>query len=68
MVYDPIHTSVGGTHAIFVFRGRPEDYNLPADPQVPMVKLAPAWRSAALASLVMLVGAALAFTSTDKSA
>src|SRR5919202_5064116 len=37
VVYDPQHTSVGGTHAIFVLRGRPEEYNLPSNPEVPTV-------------------------------
>ena len=32
VVYDPVETSVGGTHAIFVVRGDPEDYNLPRAP------------------------------------
>src|SRR5919112_603104 len=35
IVYDPHDTSVGGTHAIFVLRGRPEDFNLPSAPEVP---------------------------------
>ena len=61
VVYDPRETSVGGTHAIFVFRGRPEEYNLPSTPQVPTVNLRPAWRSAALASALMAAGAMLAF-------
>jgi formate dehydrogenase iron-sulfur subunit len=54
VVYDPRQTSVGGTHAIFLVRGDPADYNLPANPQVPTVLLAGAWRSAAWTSLAML--------------
>jgi formate dehydrogenase iron-sulfur subunit len=60
-VYDPKESSVGGTHAIFVFRGRPEEYNLPTAPEVPTVHLLPAWRSAALTAGLMAAGAVLAF-------
>ena len=31
-LYDPRDSSVGGTHAMFIFRGDPADYNLPATP------------------------------------
>ena len=60
-VYDPRDSSVGGTHAIFVFRGRPEEYNLPSQPEVPTVHLKPAWQSAAVAAGLMAAGAVLAF-------
>jgi formate dehydrogenase iron-sulfur subunit len=61
IVYDPQHTSVGGTHAIFVLRGRPEDYNLPSNPDVPTVHLGDGWSSAAVAAGLMLLGTAAAF-------
>jgi formate dehydrogenase iron-sulfur subunit len=61
VVYDPQHTSVGGTHALFVLRGRPEDYNLPSNPQVPTVHLRDGWSSAAVAAGLMLLGTAAAF-------
>jgi formate dehydrogenase iron-sulfur subunit len=61
VVYDPRETSVGGTHAIFVVRGRPGDYNLPADPQVPTVHLRDGWTSAAVAAGLMLLGTMSAF-------
>jgi formate dehydrogenase iron-sulfur subunit len=61
VLYDASGTSVGGTHALFVFRGDPEDYNLPAAPDVPTVHLGDGWRSAAVAAAGMLVGTALAF-------
>jgi formate dehydrogenase iron-sulfur subunit len=61
MLYDPRETSVGGTHAMFIFRGRPEEYNLPSAPDVPTVHLKAGWRSAAVAAGLMLVGTALAF-------
>jgi formate dehydrogenase iron-sulfur subunit len=67
IVYDPRETSVGGTHAIFVFRGRPEDYNLPAAPQVPAILLESAWRSAAVTAGLMAAGAVLAFLSSRHS-
>jgi formate dehydrogenase iron-sulfur subunit len=60
-VYDPQDTSVGGTHAIFVLRGRPEDYNLPSDPEVPTVHLRDGWSAAAAAAGLMLLGTAAAF-------
>jgi formate dehydrogenase iron-sulfur subunit len=67
VVYDPRDTSVGGTHALFIFRGRPEDYNLPAAPEVPTVNLKPAWQSAAAAAGMMLAGVMLAFLSNCPS-
>ena len=67
VVYDPLETSVGGTHAIFVFRGSPEDYNLPAAPQVPTIHLESGWRSAAVTAGLMAAGAVLAFLSSRHS-
>jgi formate dehydrogenase iron-sulfur subunit len=61
-VYDPRHTSVGGTHAIFLVRGTPSDFNLPADPVVPTAHLAVAWQSALWTSIGMLATIALALT------
>ena len=63
VVYDPQAMSVRGTHAIFVFRGRPEEYNLPSHPEVPTVNLRPAWASAVVAAGLMAAGAMLAFVS-----
>jgi formate dehydrogenase iron-sulfur subunit len=68
IVYDARGTSVGGTHAIFVLRGRPEEYNLPSTPEAPAVNLGPAWASAALAAGLMAAGALLAFMSGSASA
>jgi formate dehydrogenase iron-sulfur subunit len=59
--YDPQETSVGGTHAMFIFRGAPEEYNLPSAPEVPTVHLKAGWQGAAVAAGLMLVGTALAF-------
>jgi formate dehydrogenase iron-sulfur subunit len=61
VLYDPRDTSVGGTHALFIFRGRPEDYNLPSEPEVPTVHLRTGWRAAAIAAGLMAIGTALAF-------
>ena len=61
VIYDPTHTSVGGTHAIFLVRGDVRDYNLPPDPQLPRVLLGPAWQSAALAAAFTLLATALVF-------
>ena len=60
VVYDPQHTNVGGTHALFVLRGTLEDFDLPRDPIVPTAHLPGAWRSAFLTSLVMLAVITLA--------
>jgi hypothetical protein len=60
-IYDPRHTSVGGTHAIFLLRGSVTDYNLPVNPVVPTQLLGPAWRSAALAGAFALLATAVAF-------
>jgi hypothetical protein len=54
VVYDPRHTSVGGTHAIFLMRGTPADFSLPADPIVPTELLPSAWRSAAWTAIGLL--------------
>ena len=61
VLYDGRGSSVGGTHAMFIFRGRPEDYNLPSAPQLPAAHLREGWQAAAVAAGMMLVGAALAF-------
>jgi formate dehydrogenase iron-sulfur subunit len=63
MLYDARDTSVGGTHAMFIFRGTPGEYNLPSAPEVPTVHLRAGWKSAAVAAGLMLFGTALAFSS-----
>jgi formate dehydrogenase iron-sulfur subunit len=61
VIYDPQHTSVGGTHAIFLVRGDVRDFNLPLNPEVPTRLLGAAWRAAALGAglIVAIVGLAL---------
>ncbi len=64
--YDARDSSVGGTHAIFVVRGDPGDYNLPPAPDVPTSHLRAGWTSAAVAAGLMLAGTALAFLTRDR--
>jgi formate dehydrogenase iron-sulfur subunit len=59
--YDASDTSVGGTHAMFIVRGDPKQYNLPPNPEVPTVYLRKAWRSSAIGALMLLGGALAAF-------
>jgi len=61
VLYDPRETSVGGIHAMFIVRGDPEAYNLPAKPEVPTIYLRDGWRSAAAAALLTIAGTTLAF-------
>ena len=60
-LYNPVDSSVGGLHAIFIVRGDPATYNLPPDPEVPTVYLKHGWTSSAIASGLFLAGAVLAF-------
>jgi formate dehydrogenase iron-sulfur subunit len=59
--YDASHTSVEGTHAMFIVRGNPKTYNLPPNPEVPGVYMKKAWRSSAMGAALLLGGAILAF-------
>src|SRR4051812_38237427 len=61
VLYDPRETSVQGIHAMFIVRGDPEAYNLPARPEVPTIYLRRGWRAAAAAALAVLAGTAVAF-------
>lgn len=60
-LYNARETSVGGTHAFFLVRGDPRDYNLPRNPIVPTTLLKPAWSAAAAAAAIIAVGAFAAF-------
>ena len=55
-LYDPRESSVGGLHAMFIVRGDPAAFNLPASPEVPTVHLRAGWTSAALTAFVMIAG------------
>ena len=65
--YDPTHTSVRGTHAMFIIRGDPRTYNLPPSPQVPTIYLKKGWRSSALAAGLLLGGTLLALLTDGRS-
>jgi formate dehydrogenase iron-sulfur subunit len=60
-LYNPKESSVGGTHAMFLVRGDPRNYNLPPDPVVPTILLKPAWNAVAIAATAMAIGSLLAF-------
>lgn len=62
-IYDPLNTSVEGTHAFFIVRGDPRTYNLPPTPEVPTVYLKKSWRSSAIAAGLLLGGTLVAFLS-----
>jgi formate dehydrogenase iron-sulfur subunit len=66
VLYDAAGTSVSSIRAMFIFRGHPEEYNLPAAPEIPTVHLRAGWTSALVAAGMMVLGAALAFAS-DRS-
>ena len=61
VVYDPTHTNVGGTHAIFLVRGPVTDYSLPENPEMPSIRLRGGWTSALLGAVVIAGVVALAF-------
>ena len=62
-LYNPVETSVGGVHAMFVILGEPENYNLPPAPEVPTSYLKSAWTSALLSAAIAFVIACVAFAS-----
>ena len=66
-LYDPVDTSVGGIHALFIVRGDPRQYNLPPRPEVPTTYLKKGWTSSAIASAILLVGSVLAFARSSRS-
>lgn len=65
VIYDPVDTSVEGTHALFIVRGDSRTYNLPPSPEVPTVYLKKSWRSSAIAAGLLLGGTLLAFLSDE---
>jgi formate dehydrogenase iron-sulfur subunit len=60
-LYNPVDTSVGGIHSLFLIRGKPETYNLPPQPEVPTIYLREGWKSAAVEALAMVAGVAASF-------
>ena len=65
-VYDPANTSVGGTHALFLVRGDPRQYNLPPNPEVPTVYNRAGWTSSAVGAGLLLFGSLFAFLGSAK--
>ncbi len=63
VLWDSSNTSVGGTHALFIVRGDPRNYNLPPAAEVPTIYQRGAWQSAAIAAGAMLAGVIAAFAS-----
>ena len=59
-IYNPVDTSVGGIHALFLLLGPPEEFGLPPRPEVPTIYLRGAWTSAAITSALALLCACLA--------
>ena len=57
VLWDARDTSVGGTHAMFLVRGDVRAYNLPPEPEVPVVYQRDGWRSAAMAAGGLLLAA-----------
>jgi formate dehydrogenase iron-sulfur subunit len=57
VLWDARETSVGGTHAMFLVRGDVRAYNLPPEPEVPVVYQRDGWRSAAMAAGGLLLAA-----------
>ncbi|MBV9181299.1 MAG: 4Fe-4S dicluster domain-containing protein [Acidobacteria bacterium] len=60
-LYDSTHTSVEGTHAMFILRGDSRRYNLPPNPQVPTIYQKKGWTSALVAGGLLIGGTLLAF-------
>jgi formate dehydrogenase iron-sulfur subunit len=67
-LYDPLNSSVGGTHAMFILRGEPKTFNLPPRPEVPTVYLRKSWSASALAAGLLLGGTLLAFLYEGRAA
>jgi formate dehydrogenase iron-sulfur subunit len=65
--YDPTHTSVRGTHAMFIIRGDQRTYNLPPNPELPTLYAKKGWKSSALAAGLLLGGTLLAFLTEGRN-
>ena len=65
-VYDPVDSSVEGSHALFIIRGDARTYNLPPAPEVPTVHLRKAWASSAVAAGLLFGGTLLAFLTAGR--
>lgn len=65
-LYDPTNTSVEGLHAMFIIRGDERKYNLPPQPEVPLVYAQDGWKSAAMAAGVLALGTLFAFLGSSR--
>ncbi len=65
-LYDAQGTSVGGTHAVFIVRGDPSQYNLPPKPEVPTTYLKAGWTGSAVAAGLLLFGSIFAFLGSGR--
>ena len=63
-VYDPVETSVRGTHSLFLLIGDPKDYGLPESPEIPTTLLRGAWLSAFATAAATIAASWLAFVLT----
>jgi hypothetical protein len=64
-VWDPRHTSVGGTHALFLCVGDPARLGLPENPEAPSSRLFGAWLSAILTAIVAVAFSVAAFAASS---
>ena len=60
-IYDPMETSVRGTHAFFLILGEPEAYGLPPKPQIPTIYFKAAWIAAFATIIAALIATLCAF-------
>jgi len=60
-IWNPVGTSVKGTHAFFLVRGDERAWNLPPKPEVPQRLLREGWTSAAVAAAAIAIAALIAF-------
>jgi formate dehydrogenase iron-sulfur subunit len=61
VIYNPTETSVGGIHSLFLLRGDPSSFNLPPQPEAPVIYMKKGWTSAAIAASSMLALALISF-------
>jgi formate dehydrogenase iron-sulfur subunit len=60
-LWDPVETTVGGVHALFVVRGDARAHNLPPAPEVPTAYVRRGWVAAAVAAGFLLTASLVAF-------
>ncbi len=65
-IYDPQDTSVKGTHAFFIVRGDPRQYNLPPKPEVPTIYVKQGYAASAIGAGLLMAGTLLAFLASPR--